>query len=138
MKKTTVAILLGTAGIILCVGFVLCLAAAYFISTKWGEGNIGQSNQQAIIGRWECRSPQASNLYIMYEFFRDGTVTWHQANATGNANGTYTFADNNRMKVVGTVPDPLFFAVFNISISGDYMTLTIEGQTGLVQCDRLK
>ena len=137
MKKSTVVIVLIAAGLILCVGFVLCLGAAYFIS-----GKFGQSNEQAIIGRWECRNPQAQNsMYWMYEFFRDGTMTWHDASATSLAHATYTFADNGRMKIVENnpnTPSHPFIYVFKISISGDHMTITIEGQTGSMECNRVK
>lgn len=77
----------------------------------------------ALIGEW-----QSSTTGVVFEFFKDGTVTWDQANRSFT--GQYKFLDdhNLRLDMLGDL-GPQAVVLKDVNIAGDTLTVIFEGKT---------
>lgn len=130
MNKSIVTIALIATGLVCCcAGLLLGVGAACFISNSPASlPNLGQSSQEAIIGKWQCK-----DVGITYEFFNDRTFT-----ASGGIQGNWTFLDDKRIKLQGkTQYQSLDVNVLEVSFSANY--LTFKNQANYVfRCDKTK
>jgi outer membrane biogenesis lipoprotein LolB len=79
-----------------------------------------------IIGKWEYTDPDL-NATMTFDFQKDGKLTISAADQSIDA--TYSWEDADTIKLVVTLGEETDESMGDIKITGDTLTLTIDGES---------